>query len=924
MSSADGRITIEIELEDGTVQRGLVDIGNQSDKAGKKTEGAFSKAGAALKTVGKVAVASAAAVSGLVLAAGGLAAPLVKVAADAQALNSQFSQVFGELEGTAQKAMNEIAKDTGIMADRMTGSFTMLAAFAKTNGFDTAASLELSRRAMIAAADGAAFYDKSLEEVTETLQSYLKGNFENDAALGISSTETTRNIAANKLYSQSFKDLSESQKMLTLLQMVEDGNKLSGALGQAARETDGLENVLGNLNQAWENLKIALGTALLETAINGLKGLTDLLTNFDTAPLVNALTNLVNKSQEIASYVFPVFVQLKDIVMSTIKTIKTYISNNGESILTNITSVFNRISEVVKSVIDAVLPPIQQFLGNMLDYFREAGPELRELFGYIFDGLLFVVQAVLPVVTFLLTAAFEVIEVTIRTVLNVLIGVMEIFKGLFTLNFETLYRGVRRIVLSLAEFIQTIFSNSIFGFALRSAIAFAKKMKEILVGAFKFVLDSVIEFLSPVGEFFTKIWNSISSITSSTWSSIANFLSVTWQSIVSFVEVVFGGIVSFFVGIWSVISGVFESVLSSITFTIEQYWGRISENISSIWGSIVTIFEETWNIIKNVFLGAILIIYDLVTGDFEKLKTDTKQIWDNIVNSFVEIWENIKNIFIQSFQAIISAADQAWTNIKYAISIAFDAIKTFFVDLWNGIVKFFKDTFEKLKKTASESSDNVKKNVTEKWEEIKTNVTKTITNLVDNVKKKFTDIYDSVKEKMEKVKSFFTDTWDEIKEFAEGIDLFEIGGNIIQGLIDGISSLASNITKTVKKLVELIPSTIRKVLDIHSPSRVTEKDGEFAGDGVIVGLKNRIKGVKKAAKDIAIAAIPNTGLNVDNRLSGSSLNVGNIGRGLSTIGTNAPVTSSIDNSKSASYTVNVQNDSTAEIERMFRRMQFAY
>ena len=65
--------------------------------------------------------------------------------------------------------------------------------------------------------------------MTESLQSFLKGNFENDAALGLSCTETTRNTAANALYGKSFKDLSEAEKQLTLLQMVEDANKASGA-----------------------------------------------------------------------------------------------------------------------------------------------------------------------------------------------------------------------------------------------------------------------------------------------------------------------------------------------------------------------------------------------------------------------------------------------------------------------------------------------------------------------------------------------------------------------------------------------------------------------------------------------------------------------------------------------------------------------
>lgn len=57
-------------------------------------------------------------------------------------------------------------------------------------------------RALRAAADSAAYYDTSVEQATETLQSFLKGNYENDAALGLSATETTRNAAAMELFGQ--------------------------------------------------------------------------------------------------------------------------------------------------------------------------------------------------------------------------------------------------------------------------------------------------------------------------------------------------------------------------------------------------------------------------------------------------------------------------------------------------------------------------------------------------------------------------------------------------------------------------------------------------------------------------------------------------------------------------------------------------
>lgn len=237
--------------------------GKASDAEGKMSS-AFKKIGGVIATVFAVEKIKE------------FGANCINAAADASAMSSQFSQVFGDLESTASANLTAIAENTGIVENRLKGSYTQIAAFAKTGGMETAEALSLADRAMVAVADSAAFYDRSLEETTESLQSFLKGNYENDAALGLSCTETTRNAAANELYGKSFNELSEAQKQLTLLQMVEDANKLSGAMGQAARESDTWTNQTGNLKQAWTDFQAVIGEKFLPFAVQVVKNLQEM------------------------------------------------------------------------------------------------------------------------------------------------------------------------------------------------------------------------------------------------------------------------------------------------------------------------------------------------------------------------------------------------------------------------------------------------------------------------------------------------------------------------------------------------------------------------------------------------------------------------------------------------------------------------
>lgn len=199
----------------------------------------------------------------------------IQAAADIQASNAQFEQTFKDVEGTARKSLNNIAKQTGVTASRMQDSYTKIYAFTKSIGGSSTEALDIASRAMIAAADSAAYYDRSLEETTETLQSFLKGNYENDAALGLAATETTRNAKANEMYAKSFIELSEAQKVDVLLAMVEAANEASGALGQAARESDSWTNVMGELQEAWKQFLAVLGAPVLRELTPIIKSITE-------------------------------------------------------------------------------------------------------------------------------------------------------------------------------------------------------------------------------------------------------------------------------------------------------------------------------------------------------------------------------------------------------------------------------------------------------------------------------------------------------------------------------------------------------------------------------------------------------------------------------------------------------------------------
>lgn len=261
----------EAEKEASKFDTSLSDVAGSAEESSNVISGAFSKIGSMVATYFAV---------DRIVAFG---KTCVETAAEVKASNAQFQQTFSvggkDLTKTARSILNTIAEETGIVATRLQDSGTKIYAFAKSSGADSAQALDLMQTALTAAADAAAYYDISLEDATESLQSFLKGNFANDAALGVSCTETTRNAAAMELFGQKYQDLTEIQKQQTLLKMVTDAQELSGAMGQASREADGFENVVGNLKETWRQFLAGVGDPLLSRLIPIIQ---DLTTNFDS------------------------------------------------------------------------------------------------------------------------------------------------------------------------------------------------------------------------------------------------------------------------------------------------------------------------------------------------------------------------------------------------------------------------------------------------------------------------------------------------------------------------------------------------------------------------------------------------------------------------------------------------------------------
>ena len=831
-------------------------------------------------------------------------ANLAEAAADAEALKSQFSQVFGDLEQDASDKLDKIADDTGVTVNRMKGSFTQIAAFAKTTGMEQADALDIADRSMKAVADSAAFYDRSIEDVTNSLQSFLKGNFENDAALGLSCTETTRNTAANALYGKSFKDLSEAEKQLTLLQMVEDANKASGAIGQAARESDTWTNQLGNLKQNVQDLKAAAGNAFLKPAVMVLK----------------LLNSLVSKAT----------VGMKKLTSET-------------GILTKAFNGMHALVKRLKPAIDRMMQTLQigakkgmGMVKNVIDKLGGVDNALKLL--AIIAGAFFIVMNWSKIISG--AKAF----ITLLTKM----------KGLFSLaNLKTLaiVAAVVLLALIVEDFINFLMGNdSVIGTIFdkagigadnaREAIFKAwQKVKEFLLNVWDFLkqaagmwVDTVKGFFERHGEsikenfmrawgiiktFLSGVWTFISQLAAtifggtedsidgsttstkdkllSVWQAILDALSAVWDAlyeagsavfnaIATVIETVFGWIQTFwnawgstilawFKGLWDncgqfingfleVIKGLANFISSVFTGNWSGAWAAIKQIFSGIWDMIVAFLQQAWNTISTVLtigLGALQALWNAIWGAISAFFSG---IWNGIVSFLTGIWNGISALFSAALSGILTIWNSVWSAVYSFFQGIWNGIVSFISNIWSGITSLISSAISVVYNTISSVLSAIKNMFSAVWNGIASFLVGIWNNMSGTVSSVISAISNTISSVFSSISSFISGIWNGISSFIRGV-LNGISSSVkstFSNVLSGISSTIGNIKNVIvngfNQAISFITSLPGKAVKWGADFINGLKNGIMSG---VQGIVNAVKGIGDKIKSFLHFSVPDEG-----------------------------------------------------------------
>ena len=341
-------------------------------------------------------------------------------------------------------------------------------------------------------------------------------NYEGGEAIGLFANETQMASYATDKLGLDWKNLDEAGKQVTRLEYAKSMQESAGATGQAARESNSLENQLGNLKQAWEDIKAKFGAPILEPAVNGIKKLADLIVNFDTKPIIEKFDKFVSY---ISSNITPAFNAILPVATSAFEKIKSVASgfvdffknlftgegNVGESFV----RVFNSIKEVAIPILQDAVTFIKGILDQLKQFWDENGAQITEAVKNAFSMIASIIEFVMPYVQMYIEKIWGVIKAVFQGAVDVILGIIKVFSGLFTGDWSKLWEGIKQIVSGIATAIWGIVKNSFLGNLITAFIEFKNKV----VAKFNELKDNAIskfnELKSKATEKFNEIKNAI-------------------------------------------------------------------------------------------------------------------------------------------------------------------------------------------------------------------------------------------------------------------------------------------------------------------------------------------------------------------------------------------------------------------------------
>lgn len=365
----------------------------------------------------------------------------------------------------------------------------------------------------------------------------------------------------------------------------------------------------------------------------------------------------------------------------------------------------------------------------------------------------------------------------------------------------------------------------------------AKDLVEMLIRAVSGV--SWDELTEALGRLIGESVDAVIQILAGSLADVGNYFKEKTQ------EVGGDAVAGFFFGIKDAIFGVGAWIVDNI--------------FKPFWDGICAAFEIHSPSKKMAEIGGYIIagLLDGIKDLPSKLKAKLDDALDKVVSWGSDLKSKVKDAAADAVSKAVDEFKDLASKLKLKLDAAIDKVKGFAKDIASRMKSGTADAVA----DAASQLGNLAGKAKEKFDNTIARAKSFATGLISKLKGGAADAVSSAASQLatmpQKVKEKLDLVIQKAVSFAANLKekFTSAGKNALAGIIIGISSKIEEVKTSISNVGLALINTFKTLLGIHSPSRVFAEQGGFIAAGLIIGMEGATDDVKKAAAQLAGAAV---------------------------------------------------------------------